>query len=103
MQTCEFKIFQEDSLKNCRNQLKDVRNMVRAIVSEDCILIGHSLESDLCSLRLWHKKCIDTSVIFPHKKGLPYKRSLKNLMLEHCGQVIQQEDESGAFGHDSAV
>ena len=24
-------------------------------------------------------------------------------MLEHCGQVIQQEDESGAFGHDSAV
>ena len=24
-------------------------------------------------------------------------------MLENCGQVIQQEDESGAFGHDSAV
>ena len=77
--------------------------MVRAIVSEECILIGHSLESDLCALKLHHRKCIDTSVIFPHKKGLPYKRSLKNLMLENCGQVIQQEDESGAFGHDSAV
>lgn len=25
------------------------------------------------------------------------------LMLENCGLVIQQEDEQGAFGHDSAV
>ena len=24
-------------------------------------------------------------------------------MLEHCGVIIQQEDESGTFGHDSAV
>lgn len=90
-------------MENVDNQLKDVRNMVRAIVSNECILIGHSLESDLCSLKLYHLKCVDTSVIFPHKKGLPYKRSLKNLMLENCGTVIQQEDEMGGFGHDSAV
>ena len=77
--------------------------MLRAIVSKECILIGHSLESDLCALKLHHPTCVDTSVIYPHKKGLPFKRSLKMLMLENCGAVIQQEDESGAFGHDSAV
>jgi len=47
-------------------------------------------------------KVVDTSVVFPHKKGLPYKRALKSLCEEHCGLVIQQEDEH-SVGHDSAV
>lgn len=93
---------EEKHLLKCNNSLKDIRNMLRAIVSKECILIGHSLESDLCALKLHHPTCVDTSVIYPHKKGLPFKRSLKMLMLENCGAVIQQEDESGAFGHDSA-
>ena len=78
--------------KKCVKNLKEARSMVRAIVSEDCYLLGHSLESDLCTLKLMHQKCIDTSVVFPHKRGLPYKRALKTLMHEYCGLVIQQED-----------
>ena len=89
--------------KKCVKDLKEARSMVRAIVSEDCYLLGHSLESDLCTLKLMHQKCIDTSVVFPHKRGLPYKRALKTLMHEYCGLVIQQEDEGDTFGHDSAV
>ena len=56
--------------KKCAKNLKEARNMVRAIISEDCYILGHSLESDLTALRLSHLKCIDTSVVFPHKRGL---------------------------------
>ena len=35
---------------------------------------GHSLESDLLQLKLIHNTVVDTSVVFPHKMGLPFKR-----------------------------
>lgn len=60
-------------------------------------MLGHSLDSDFKSLKLIHKKVVDTSVVFPHKLGLPYKRALRNLMSEHL-QIIIQEN---AQGHDS--
>lgn len=91
-----------ESLQSCKNDLKHVQRMVRALVSEEDILIGHSLESDLNAIKIHHRTCVDTSVVFPHKKGLPFKRSLKNLMTDICGIGIQQESESGDFGHDSA-
>ena len=56
--------------KKCAKSLKEARNMVRAIISDECYILGHSLESDLTVLRLTHLKCIDTSVVFPHKRGL---------------------------------
>ena len=44
---------------------------------------------------------VDTSVVFPHKQGLPYKRKLKTLMSEYLKKVIQ---EGGTIdvGHDSS-
>ena len=89
--------------------------------------LGHSLESDLLQLKLIHNTVVDTSVVFPHKLGLPYKRgehfapiyvylsswvflsqfpicdncsasALRTLMLDHLQKIIQQEES----GHDSA-
>jgi RNA exonuclease 1 len=37
------------------------------------------LENDLKSLRLIHRKVIDTAVLFPHPKGPPFRRALKDL------------------------
>ena len=54
-------------------------------------------------LQIHHKRCVDTSAVYPHKKGLPYKRGLKTLMREECGKVIQEETADGAYGHDSSV
>lgn len=60
-----------------------------ARVSADTILMGHSLESDLKALKLIHTSVVDTSLVFPHKMGLPYKRALKNLLKEYCQKIIQ--------------
>ena len=44
-----------------------------------------------------HGKVIDTAVLFPHRQGLPLKRSLKNLALDILKRIIQDSDS----GHDS--
>ena len=36
-----------------------------------------------------HGTVVDTSVLFPHRLGLPYKRSLRNLMADYLRQIIQ--------------
>ena len=39
--------------------------------------------------QLIHSSVIDTSVAFPHRLGLPYKRALRTLMAENLGIIIQ--------------
>lgn len=54
---------------------------------------------------------VDTSVLFPHRLGLPYKRSLRNLMADYLRQIIQDNGEgpgragvgAGAAGRGQAV
>lgn len=60
-------------------------------------MLGHSLESDLRALRLLHATVVDTSVVFPHNKGPPFKRALRMLVQEHLRRIIQDSAE----GHDS--
>ena len=44
----------------------------------------------LC-LQVIHSSVVDTALVFPHKKGLPYKRALKSLMLEYLRKFIQND------------
>lgn len=92
----------EKDLRNVTSDLREVQKKVRYYVSEEDILVGHSLDSDLKALKIHHKRCVDTSAVYPHKKGLPYKRGLKTLMREECGKMIQEETADGAYGHDSS-
>ena len=87
----------EESLKNCNKKLKNVQADLMKLFNKNTILIGHSLESDFKALKLVHTNVIDTSVVFPHKMGPPYKRALRNLMSEFLQKIIQEDVE----GHDS--
>ena len=60
------------------------------------ILLGHSLNSDLVALRYAHPRCIDTSVVYHHPRGAPYKPGLAWLSKKWCEKEIQQQ----AGGHD---
>ncbi|KAK1338394.1 hypothetical protein QTO34_001510 [Cnephaeus nilssonii] len=57
-----------------------------------------SLHSDLLALKLIHSTVLDTSVLFPHRLGLPYRRSLRSLAAHYLGRVIQD----GVHGHSSS-
>ncbi|XP_012921423.1 RNA exonuclease 1 homolog isoform X1 [Heterocephalus glaber] len=79
----------EADLADTSITLRDVQAVLLSMFSTDTILIGHSLESDLLALKVIHSTVVDTAVLFPHRLGLPYKRSLRNLMADYLRQIIQ--------------
>ncbi|XP_052036927.1 exonuclease GOR-like [Apodemus sylvaticus] len=87
----------EADVVNTRVRLCDVQSILLRLFSTETILIGHSLESDLLALKFIHDTVVDTSVLFPHHRGLPYKRSLRGLISQYLSQKIQAH--SG--GHNS--
>ncbi|RLU19772.1 hypothetical protein DMN91_008330 [Ooceraea biroi] len=78
-------------LQGVEKTLSDVHRDIAAFIHEDTILIGHSLENDLRALRLLHKHCIDTSIVFPHYYGYPYRNSLKYLARRVLNRDIQEK------------
>jgi RNA exonuclease 1 len=81
--------------------IEDVQSDLGKLFTVDSIILGHGLDGDFIALKLVHCKVVDTSVVFPHKKGLPYKRKLKTLMFDHLKKVIQ-EGGTVDVGHDSS-
>ncbi|XP_063770168.1 RNA exonuclease 1 homolog isoform X2 [Pseudophryne corroboree] len=88
----------EDNLENITTTLRDVQAILLNLFSADTILIGHSLENDLTALKLIHDTVVDTSIVFPHRLGLPNKRALRNLMADYLLRIIQDN----VAGHDSS-
>ncbi|XP_037821672.1 uncharacterized protein LOC119610498 isoform X2 [Lucilia sericata] len=82
-----------NSIKTFAEVQKDLLNLFDA----DTILIGHGLDNDLRVLRLVHKTIVDTSVIFSHSTGYPYRRSLKNL----TKSFLKRDIQCGDMGHSS--
>jgi RNA exonuclease 1 len=77
------------------NIAKVQADLISKIDAKD-ILIGHSLDSDLLALKLFHASVVDTSVVYPHTRGPPFKKALKTLAENVLGRRIQDEG-----GHDS--
>ncbi|XP_028433492.1 RNA exonuclease 1 homolog isoform X4 [Perca flavescens] len=90
-------ISEEDVKGNCTS-LTEVQETLLSFISADTILIGHGLETDLCALKLLHGAVVDTSVVFPHRLGLPHKLTLNNLTAEYLRRIIQES----VCGHDTA-
>jgi RNA exonuclease 1 len=86
-----------DLNEHATKTLQDVQNDLMGFINADTILVGHGLETDLRVLRMIHGKVIDTSIIFPHSNGLPYRHSLKLLVRYILDRDIQQ----GSSGHCS--
>lgn len=63
------------------------------------LILFTSLENDLRALRLLHDLVIDTAIIFPHDKGVPYRRALRDIVKEKLGYFIQ--DRTSDKGHSS--
>nr|XP_039250936.1 RNA exonuclease 1 homolog [Styela clava] len=80
----------ERDLQGVSTTLKDVQNFMLETFSKDTILIGHSLESDFVALKLIHETVVDTSLMYPHPRGLPFKSALRTLAEKHLRLYIQR-------------
>lgn len=87
----------EADLANTNVRLRDVQAVLLSLFSAETILIGHSLQSDLLALKFIHNTVVDTSVLFPHHRGFPFKRSLRGLVDEYLNRKIQNHSS----GHNS--
>ncbi|KIW03417.1 uncharacterized protein PV09_05192 [Verruconis gallopava] len=74
------------------------RTLLTSYISPTTVLIGHAIENDLNVLRLLHPTIVDTSLLFPHHGGLPYRFPLRKLAKDLLNLDIQTAD---AAGHDS--
>lgn len=86
----KFSGITKKDMQKVTDNLGTVQRELLEYISAETILIGHGLESDLRVLRLLHKKIIDTSIIYPHHKGFPYRNSLKILAKRVLKRSIQE-------------
>lgn len=95
-----FSGINEEMLKPVTTTLKDIQEKLLKLVTPRTILVGHSLDSDLKAMKMTHPFIVDTSVLFPHPKGHPFKHSLKWLAQKYLNRDVQKGDGT-LQGHDS--
>ena len=78
-----------ESLENVDVRLGDVQEKIRELVGPDTILVGHSLDSDLRAMNMFHPYIIDTSVIFNLNGDRSRKPKLKDLAKMFLDKTIQ--------------
>jgi hypothetical protein len=81
-------------LNPIKTTLLQVQLLLARLIVNKTIVIGHSLENDLKGLKFFHEKVIDTTMLFPHPQGFPYRNKLKYLAKEYLQLMIQQQHPS---------
>ncbi|XP_006892768.1 PREDICTED: putative RNA exonuclease NEF-sp-like [Elephantulus edwardii] len=77
-------------------KLKDVQKQLKALLPPDAVLVGHSLNLDLRTLKMTHPYIIDTSLLYVREQGRRFK--LKFLAKAILGKDIQCPN---SIGHDA--
>lgn len=93
----QFSGITEEMLRDVKVTLKDVQKDLLEIITPNTIIIGHSLENDLHSLKIVHDKVVDTALLYPHARGGMHKYALKFLAYSFLKENIQEGE------HDSIV
>lgn len=93
----QFSGITQDTLEGVSTTLSEVHSALGRLLPPHCILIGHSLENDLCALKMAHPYVIDTSCLFTSHKSSLSKPKLRLLTKRLLGCDIQ----TGSSGHSS--
>ena len=87
----------KEKLEGVSTTLQDIQERLLKMLSPQTILVGHSLNSDLAALKMTHPWIVDTSILYTHPRGHPFKSSLRWLAQKYLSRSIQ----TGSTGHDS--
>lgn len=88
------------SLADAALDLNGIRRALDKLIGPRTVIVGHGIENDLLMLRMIHHRVVDTVVLFPHQRGLPFKRALRILAKEYLNRSIQTGDET--VGHSAS-
>lgn len=79
------------------------RELLFEHLSQETPLIGHSIENDLNVCRVIHPLVIDTVLLYPHPRGLPFRYGLRILSQKYLSRSIQTAGEAGHDSKEDAV
>ncbi|KAG3120693.1 hypothetical protein PI124_g1385 [Phytophthora idaei] len=87
-----------EEIASCKITVAQAQKKMLKYINKDTIVVGHSVYGDLASMRINHRRVIDTSLIFQRKDGSPSRATpgLKDLTKFLLGFDMPQ-------GHDSTV
>lgn len=86
-----------DIMESTTNRLEHIQALFLKHVPAEAILVGHSIENDLQALKILHHRIIDTTALYPHPKGPPFRSALRFLSSTYLSKAIQ----TGTDGHCS--
>ena len=93
----QFSGITKETLEGVLTTLADVHRRLGELLPQKCILVGHSLESDLHALKMAHPYVIDTSCLFQPSPPSLSKPKLSVLTKKFLDYDIQTSSE----GHNS--
>jgi RNA exonuclease 1 len=82
------------SLEGVTTTVEDIQQRLLELIDGDTILVGHGLVNDLKMVKVRHPYIIDTSVIYHHDNGPPYRASLRSLSLRYLKRHIQETNKN---------
>jgi RNA exonuclease 1 len=100
--TCYSGLTEEQMSSPSTISLSSALSKFKSFVSKKTIIIGHGLENDLSVLRLIHFNVIDTSILFPHQRGFPYRLKLQHITKRELGVEIQVGGDNGHSSSEDA-
>ncbi|XP_013643766.2 small RNA degrading nuclease 5-like [Brassica napus] len=86
-----------EMMEGVTTTIKDIQEEFLKLVFKETVLVGHSLENDLYSLKISHNLVIDTSVLYKHPRSGSHKTKLRVLAKKFLAREIQMSES----GHDS--
>ncbi|KAJ4866484.1 Small RNA degrading nuclease 5 [Raphanus sativus] len=86
-----------EMMEGVTTTLRYIQEEFLKLVFKETVLVGHSLENDLVSLKISHNLVIDTAVLYKHPRGGSYKTKLRILAKKFLAREIQMSES----GHDS--
>ncbi|WZZ36923.1 small RNA degrading nuclease 5 isoform X2 [Brassica napus] len=86
-----------EMMEGVTTTIRDIQEEFLKLVFKETVLVGHSLENDLVSLKISHNLVIDTAVLYKHPRGGSYKTKLRILAKKFLAREIQMSES----GHDS--
>ncbi|CAN7080422.1 unnamed protein product [Brassica oleracea var. botrytis] len=86
-----------EMMEGVTTTIKDIQEEFLKLVFKETVLVGHSLENDLYSLKISHNLVIDTAVLYKHPRSGSYKPKLRVLSKKFLAREIQMSES----GHDS--
>ena len=99
----EFSGITPAMLANVTTSLEEVHRRLDELLPEDAILVGHSLNCDLQSLRVGHPYIIDTSCIYNFTPYPNNKPKLRELAAYHLQRDIQSAESGHCSVEDAKV